>query len=63
MDQIIIQINPRVNLWLFAAGEGPVASWINVRGIGTDFEQDDDSDPQLSVGGSEKKPKCQDPAD
>lgn len=40
-DQIITQINPRVNLWLFAAVEGPVASQINARGIGTDFEKND----------------------
>lgn len=38
-NQIIMQINPRVNLWLFAAGEGLVASQINMRDIGTGFEK------------------------
>lgn len=61
MDQIIMQINPRVNLWLFAAGEGPVTSWINARGISTDFFQEQDCDPWSFGDGGEKNPKCQDP--
>lgn len=63
MDQMIMQINPRVDVWLFAAGEGPVASWINARGISTDFVQDDNCDPHSSGGSSEKKSKSQYPAD
>lgn len=38
MDQIIMQINPRVYLKHSAAAEGPVASWFNARGTSTGSE-------------------------
>lgn len=57
MDQIIMQINPRVNLKRFAAAEGSVASWINARGTSTGSELELGHDLQSSGGGGEKKAK------
>lgn len=49
-----MQINPRVDFWPLAACKGPVASWINVRGISTDFVQNQDCHPLSSGSGGEK---------
>lgn len=54
-DQITMQINPRASFWLLAVGERLVASWINTKGIDTDFKQDDESDLQSSGWQWEKR--------
>lgn len=47
-DEITMQINPKLNLWQLAVGEGPAVSWTNTKGIGTDFKQDNEYHLQSS---------------
>lgn len=48
MDQIIMQIDPGVNLKRFTAGEVPASSQINARDTSSDTEQQQGCSPQYS---------------